>query len=867
MDAVQFGRWLSDRRRKYGWRSQRVLVETINQDVLLKECGISEDFLARLEAGQLAHPFRGSVRKRVFSLARLLCKTPRDLQAYLQAAELTDLSAEEADEVKHLRERLAAKHPSTVSLLPPRPLRLLGREEAVRNLREALCCMETGLCALSGMPGVGKSALAYETVHTLTRQQRERCFPEGIATFTCTGRRGQRGLAALLHEIMTFFASAPRSLAKTKRGNGESNAPFAVPTSTALASHIEEFSEADLAELIDGVRIALAGKRVLLLLDDLDAQFPLRQALEALLMREYTSATAYGSNGAGSISRVVFTTSRYIPPPALMTYHLHVGVLEPDAALELFTTLLKRELSESEYADAQRICAAVGHLPLAIEAAASSARVAGVPLSLLAERATQYPLDRLLDGEGEIRARLSQAFGVFDQAIQKQFVLLSALGAPSFGLESVAMLHTTSKESTDCEPLAAHEVISPQYTSRAFRASGQNGNRPFVADVPLTLLANTAADLGQFVRHSLVELVSQTTPAVTPTTNAPSSASSSHYPRYRLHPLLYTYAMDRLEQLEPEVVRSAQQNAYAYALAYVEHYGADVDRYECEQEFLQAALMGALRQGHYALVIRLLARLLPLLGRLGTYEKGERLLHWGIYASQQIHDQQYHALFLSHLGTLLGHRGDFKQARRVLGESLAIAETLEPSKQVWTALSELSHIACILGEREAAHSYIDTYLHHSESNNNLIGVAGALYMRGYYWRLDGNVEKANADLTASLGLISAPIDEDFCEDTFVMALRVEQARIRGEYALSQQYTQGMEALSQRSEDPYITADFLFDQACFIVNYGALAEARTLLLRVLDMAKRIGATYLYTRATNMLRQLPDVSGATTTIYGW
>src|SRR5947209_7256695 len=128
MDAVQFGRWLSDRRRKYGWRSQRVLVETINQDAFLKECGISEDFLARLEAGQLAHPFRGSVRKRVVSLARLLCKTPRDLQAYLHAAELIDLSPEEADEVKHLRERLAAKHPATVSLLPPRPLRLLGRE-------------------------------------------------------------------------------------------------------------------------------------------------------------------------------------------------------------------------------------------------------------------------------------------------------------------------------------------------------------------------------------------------------------------------------------------------------------------------------------------------------------------------------------------------------------------------------------------------------------------------------------------------------------------------------------------------------------------------------------------------------------------
>ena len=65
MDALQFGRWFSERRRRCGWGSQRALVETLHQHPLLCECGISEDFLARLEAGQLAHPFRGNVRWRV----------------------------------------------------------------------------------------------------------------------------------------------------------------------------------------------------------------------------------------------------------------------------------------------------------------------------------------------------------------------------------------------------------------------------------------------------------------------------------------------------------------------------------------------------------------------------------------------------------------------------------------------------------------------------------------------------------------------------------------------------------------------------------------------------------------------------------
>ena len=49
MDAVQFGRWLSERRRRFGWRSQRALAETANSDFNLSGYHITEDFLARVE--------------------------------------------------------------------------------------------------------------------------------------------------------------------------------------------------------------------------------------------------------------------------------------------------------------------------------------------------------------------------------------------------------------------------------------------------------------------------------------------------------------------------------------------------------------------------------------------------------------------------------------------------------------------------------------------------------------------------------------------------------------------------------------------------------------------------------------------------
>lgn len=123
MNAVQFGRWLADRRRAYGYRSQRVLVAKIQAQPLPWElsAGISEDFLARLEAGQLAHPFRGSVRQRVLALAWQLCKTPRDIKAYLNVAELTQLDAQELEYIQLLQERLVP-HPALAGLpLPPPP--------------------------------------------------------------------------------------------------------------------------------------------------------------------------------------------------------------------------------------------------------------------------------------------------------------------------------------------------------------------------------------------------------------------------------------------------------------------------------------------------------------------------------------------------------------------------------------------------------------------------------------------------------------------------------------------------------------------------------------------------------------------------
>ena len=150
MDSVQFGHWISERRLKYGFRSQRALAERVSGDPMLGTLGITENFLARLEAGSFAYPFRGHVRARVEALAWLLCATPRDVNIYYQAAGLTQLDDHEAERLRALQKHLSRQQKcQRVLPLPPRPWHLVGREAVIKDIIDSLHLLETGLYAIT----------------------------------------------------------------------------------------------------------------------------------------------------------------------------------------------------------------------------------------------------------------------------------------------------------------------------------------------------------------------------------------------------------------------------------------------------------------------------------------------------------------------------------------------------------------------------------------------------------------------------------------------------------------------------------------------------------------------------------------------
>lgn len=538
MDVVQFGRWLGERRRACGWTSQRALMASAQEHPHTRDLGISEAFLARLEAGLLAYPFRGAVRKRVLALIWLLCQSPRQIRDYLRLAGLANLNSEEQEIIRSALASFITSSTTAALLLPARPVRLLGQAAALNDLLHMLRTSESGLCVVAGMPGVGKSVLASEALHLLVADEQtcHALFPDGILTCSGVGRRGAYGLIALLDELCTVFGANPLTgLAAGRQGDK--------PRQSG-----DRIARPDLAGVLNRTRAAVAGKRFLLLIDDMDARFPLREALDAVL------ATGHAAGVAGAPEterRVVLVTSRFVPEAGLTRMRLDVPLLDDDAALSLLTTLLQRDLGPGELPHARGICRAVGNVPLAIELAATAVLSEGIPLPLLEARLARHALIISTDSGRELRQRLEHELDALDADARELFALVSALGTPEFTLHAAAALRDArwpASSTGEAIPEPARVLDNAART-----AAGEDR------------LARTAALLGQLVRHSLLSAEGEACYGG----NEGDRDDCGRGVRYRLHPLVYAYARERLNLLGVVPRGHAHENVQRYAMRFL----------------------------------------------------------------------------------------------------------------------------------------------------------------------------------------------------------------------------------------------------------------------------------------------------------
>lgn len=296
-------------------------------------------------------------------------------------------------------------------LLPPDVTDFTGRTDIQDELARYLTDPYPGddeqpggrIVVIAGPGGVGKTALARRLAHLVGSH-----FPDGHLYAHLNGKDASReGTGRALERFLRAFGM-PSS---------------AIPD--------------DMEERIEAYRNLLAGKRILVVLDDVQHEGDVLPLLP----------------GVGRSA--VLITSRFRLTVLGGARHVDLGVLSEDEAVQLLSTVIGRERVASEPDEAYRLATLCGCLPLALRI--SAARLAARPhwairqlrLRLTDERRR---LDELVHHGLGVRPSLSVAYESLNILEQRLFRLLAVLDVTEFAAWQTAPL-------LDVEPLAAEDVL------------------------------------------------------------------------------------------------------------------------------------------------------------------------------------------------------------------------------------------------------------------------------------------------------------------------------------------------------------------------------------------------------------------------
>jgi DNA-binding SARP family transcriptional activator len=259
------------------------------------------------------------------------------------------------------------------------------------------------ISAVSGIGGVGKSALAVHVAHLMRAE-----FPDGQVFMNLAGTSGEP-------------VSPTDVLARLLRDFGV--APGDVPTG---------FDERSAR-----YRSVLADRRVLLVLDD---------ACDAAQVRPLLP---------GSPTCAVLVTSRAMLPDLAGAVHLGLPVMAPDEGAELFAKIVGSRRAAAEPGAVMEIMRACAGLPLAIRIAA--VKLTARPGWSIAEMAGRLAaehrrLAELTSGDLAVRASFRLSYDGLSPAAADAFRLLGLLPVGEFALPAAAAL-------LELPPVEAEQVL------------------------------------------------------------------------------------------------------------------------------------------------------------------------------------------------------------------------------------------------------------------------------------------------------------------------------------------------------------------------------------------------------------------------
>ncbi|GAA1963361.1 hypothetical protein GCM10009738_43440 [Kitasatospora viridis] len=312
-----------------------------------------------------------------------------------------------------------ASAPAVPRLLPPRLADFTGRaEEVARILLPSDGAGEhyapDRIVVVSGTPGVGKTALATHVAH-----HPDGDFPHGRLYADLRGM-GER--PAEPEEVMARFLVA--------LGTPQAELP------------------GDPHLLLDAYRLALAGRRVLVVLDNAKGEEQVRPLIPA---------------GGGS---TVLITSRSRLAGLEGAQRLDLDTFSPEVALEFLRGVCGAERVDRGLADAEQVVDFCGRLPLALRISANRLstnrylRMADLARELRQERDR---LGALEAGDLTVRAAFSLSYRRLNKAAIKVFRRLSQVPGDHFGPGICAALTGSSEREAarELRKLAEMSLIEP----------------------------------------------------------------------------------------------------------------------------------------------------------------------------------------------------------------------------------------------------------------------------------------------------------------------------------------------------------------------------------------------------------------------
>ena len=378
----------------------------LTQEELAERAGLSERTLRNLEGGRIRRPYPDTIRRLADAL-RLTGPDRDQLQA--AARGITPGRGPEG---------------TVPSLLPPSVADFTGRDAEVAAVLELLGgddlqgAKAVVISAVAGKPGVGKTTLAVYVAHRLQGE-----FPDGQLYGNLQGAQGQPLEPG---EVLVRFLRA--------LGMDGSSIPDG------------------LEERVERYRMLLAGRRVLVVLDNAAGEAQVRLLLP-------------GSSTCG-----VVVTSRARLTGLEGARLVDLDTLPPRVAVELLAPVAGPVRVAAEPDAAGAIVGYCGRLPLAIRIA--GARLAARPawtLAWLAERLAdeRRRLDELTAGDLEVRASIAFSYRALPEQRQRVFRRLGLLEAPDFPAWVAAAV-------LDLDPARGEELVDGLVDAQLMEVAGED---------------------------------------------------------------------------------------------------------------------------------------------------------------------------------------------------------------------------------------------------------------------------------------------------------------------------------------------------------------------------------------------------------